>query len=135
MKIKPFMTTEESPQVDLTPLIDVVFILLIFFILSANFQKESSIEVDRPSASSSTVKEASKTLTVAVDRNHQIWFKGSVVNLTQLQFQMKSVVLKKEKINTIINADKSVDTGTLVQIIDAIRLTGISNVAIATQEQ
>lgn len=129
------MSTEESPQVDLTPLIDVVFILLIFFILSANFQKESSIEVDRPSASSSTVKEASKTLTVSVDRNHQIWFKDSVVNLTQLQFEMKSVVLKKEKINTIINADKSVDTGTLVQIIDAIRLTGISNVAIATQEQ
>lgn len=135
MKIKPFMTTEESPQVDLTPLIDVVFILLIFFILSANFQKESSIEVDRPSASSSTVKEASKTLTVSVDRNHQIWFKGGVVNLTQLQFQMKSVVSKTEKINTIINADKSVDTGTLVQIIDAIRLSGISNVAIATKEQ
>ena len=135
MKIKPFMTTEESPQVDLTPLIDVVFILLIFFILSANFQKESSIVVDRPSASSSTVKEESKTLTVSVDSNKQIWFKGSVVNLTQLQFQMKSVVSKKEKINTIINADKSVDTGTLVQIIDAIRLSGISNVAIATQEQ
>ena len=129
------MTTEESPQVDLTPLIDVVFILLIFFILSANFQKESSIEVDRPSASSSTVKEASKTLTVSVDRDHQIWFKDSVVNLTQLQFQIKSVVSKKEKINTIINADKSVDTGALVQIIDAIRLSGISNVAIATQEQ
>lgn len=129
------MSTEESPQVDLTPLIDVVFILLIFFILSASFQKESSVEVDRPSASSSTVKEASKTLTVSVDRNHQIWFKGSVVNLTQLQFQMKSVVSKKEKINTIINADKSVDTGTLVQIIDAIRLSGISNVAIATKEQ
>lgn len=135
MKIKPFMTTEESPQVDLTPLIDVVFILLIFFILSANFQKESSIVVDRPSASSSTVKEESKTLTVSVDSNKQIWFKDSVVNLTQLQFQMKSVVSKKEKINTIINADKSVDTGTLVQIIDAIRLSGISNVAIATQEQ
>ena len=135
MKIKPFMATEESPQVDLTPLIDVVFILLIFFILSANFQKESSIEVDRPSASSSTVKEASKTLTVSVDRDHQIWFKDSVVNLTQLQFQIKSVVSKKEKINTIINADKSVDTGALVQIIDAIRLSGISNVAIATQEQ
>lgn len=129
------MSTEESPKVDLTPLIDVVFILLIFFILSASFQKESSVEVDRPSASSSTVKEASKTLTVSVDRNHQIWFKGSVVNLTQLQFQMKSVVSKKEKINTIINADKSVDTGTLVQIIDAIRLSGISNVAIATKEQ
>lgn len=129
------MATEESPQVDLTPLIDVVFILLIFFILSANFQKESSIEVDRPSASSSTVKEASKTLTVSVDRDHQIWFKDSVVNLTQLQFQIKSVVSKKEKINTIINADKSVDTGALVQIIDAIRLSGISNVAIATQEQ
>lgn len=129
------MTTEESPQVDLTPLIDVVFILLIFFILSANFQKESSVEVDRPSASSSMIKEASKTLTVSVDRNNQIWFKDSVVNLTQLQFQMKSVVSKKEKINTIINADKSVDTGTLIQVIDAIRLSGISNVAIATQEQ
>ena len=54
MKIKSFTDREESPQVDLTPLIDVVFILLIFFILSANFQKESTMEVDRPNASSSS---------------------------------------------------------------------------------
>ncbi|MCF7487091.1 MULTISPECIES: ExbD/TolR family protein [Vibrio] len=135
MKIKPFTDREESPQVDLTPLIDVVFILLIFFILSANFQKESTIEVDRPSASSSTLKSESKILTVSVDRDQNIWFNGQNISLSQLQFQVKAQVTNSQTINAIVNADRSLDTGTLISIIDTLRLSGITNVAIATQDQ
>ncbi|NOJ11575.1 ExbD/TolR family protein [Vibrio splendidus] len=135
MKIKPFTDREESPQVDLTPLIDVVFILLIFFILSANFQKESTIEVDRPSASSSTLKSESKILTVSVDRDQNIWFNGQNISLSQLQFQVKAQVTNSQTINAIVNADRSLDTGTLISIIDTLRLSGIINVAIATQDQ
>lgn len=135
MKIKSFTDREESPQVDLTPLIDVVFILLIFFILSANFQKESTIEVNRPSASSSTLKSESKILTVSVDRDQNIWFNGQNINLSQLQLQVKAQLTNSQTINAIVNADRSLDTGTLISIIDTLRLSGITNVAIATQDQ
>ncbi|MDH5919044.1 ExbD/TolR family protein [Vibrio splendidus] len=135
MKIKSFTDREESPQVDLTPLIDVVFILLIFFILSANFQKESTIEVDRPSASSSTLKSESKILTVSVDRDQNIWFNGQNINLSQLQFQVKAQLANSQTTNAIVNADRSLDTGTLISIIDTLRLSGLTNVAIATQDQ
>ena len=135
MKIKSFTDREESPQVDLTPLIDVVFILLIFFILSANFQKESTIEVDRPSASSSTLKSESKILTVSVDRDQNIWFNGQNINLSQLQFQVKAQLANSQTTNSIVNADRSLDTGTLISIIDTLRLSGLTNVAIATQDQ
>lgn len=134
MKIKSFTDREESPQVDLTPLIDVVFILLIFFILSANFQKESTIEVDRPSASSSTLKSESKILTVSVDRDQNIWFNGQNINLSQLQFLVKAQVTNSQTTNAIVNADRSLDTGTLISIIDTLRLSGLTNVAIATQD-
>ncbi|MDK9763504.1 biopolymer transporter ExbD [Vibrio sp. D420a] len=135
MKIKTFTDREDSPQVDLTPLIDVVFILLIFFILSANFQKESTLNVDRPSASSSTLTPQSETLTVSVDRDKNIWFNGQTVNLSQLQFQIKVNITEKQTTNAIVNADRSLDTGTLISVIDTLRLSGLTNVAIATQDQ
>jgi biopolymer transport protein ExbD len=135
MKIKTFTDREDSPQVDLTPLIDVVFILLIFFILSANFQKESTLNVDRPSASSATLTPQSETLTVSVDRDKNIWFNGQTVNLSQLQFQIKVNITEKQTTNAIVNADRSLDTGTLISVIDTLRLSGLTNVAIATQDQ
>ena len=135
MKIKTFTDREDSPQVDLTPLIDVVFILLIFFILSANFQKESTLNVDRPRASSSTLTPQSETLTVSVDRDKNIWFNGQTVNLSQLQFQIKAHITEKQATNAIVNADRSLDTGTLISVIDTLRLSGLTNVAIATQDQ
>ncbi len=135
MKIKTFTDREDSPQVDLTPLIDVVFILLIFFILSANFQKESTLDVDRPSASSSTLTPQSETLTVSVDRDKNIWFNGQTLNLSQLPFQIKAHITEKQTTNAIVNADRSLDTGTLISVIDTLRLSGLANVAIATQDQ
>lgn len=135
MKIKTFVDKDDSPQVDLTPLIDVVFILLIFFILSANFQKESTIQVDRPSASSSSVQSEATTLTVSIDNAQTIWFNGKAVSLSELQFQLKAKLTQDTHSNAIINADQHLDTGTLISVIDAVRLSGISNVAIATQDK
>ncbi|KOO05469.1 ExbD/TolR family protein [Vibrio nereis] len=135
MKIKTFVDKDDSPQVDLTPLIDVVFILLIFFILSANFQKESTIQVDRPSASSASVQSEVTTLTVSIDNAQAIWFNGKTVSLSELQFQLKAKLTQDTHSNAIINADQHLDTGTLISVIDAVRLSGISNVAIATQDK
>lgn len=133
MKIKAFVDKTETTQVDLTPLIDVVFILLIFFILSANFTDESSIRVDRPSASSSEVSQESTTFNVSIDENGAIWFDHKTTTLSQLQLQLKSRVLFSENSNAVVNADKNIDTGKLIDVVDVIRNSGVKSVAIATQ--
>lgn len=133
MKIKAFVDKTETTQVDLTPLIDVVFILLIFFILSANFTDESSIRVDRPSASSSEVSQENTTFNVSIDENGAIWFDHKTTTLSQLQLQLKSRVLFSENSNAVVNADKNIDTGKLIDVVDVIRNSGVKSVAIATQ--
>jgi biopolymer transport protein ExbD len=93
------------------------------------------MEVDRPSASSSSLKPKAETISVSVDRDHNIWFNGQNVNLSQLQFQVKAYLVDKKPTNAIVNADRSLDTGTLISVIDTLRLSGLNNVAIATKEQ
>ena len=133
MKIRSFVDKTETTQVDLTPLIDVVFILLIFFILSANFTDESSIRVDRPSASSANMTKENITFNISIDENGDIWFDHKVTTLSQLQLQLKSRILLSESSNAVVNADKSIETGKLIAVIDVIRNSGVKSVAIATQ--
>jgi len=134
MKIKSFVTADESAHVDLTPLIDVVFILLIFFILSATFQQDSSIPVDRPSANSALQSE-NQSLSVTIDENGQLWFKEARVTLTKLKTLASIQVQAGPGSNAVIKADKQVPTGKLIEVIDGLRLAGVANVAVATQAQ
>lgn len=133
MKIKAFTKQDDSPVVDMTPLIDVVFILLIFFILSANFNNDPVMDIDRPNASSSKSIQNVKTLNISIDHNKEIWFNNENVTINQLKNNIKSHLLNKNNINAVVSADRNLDTGTLIKIIDTIRLSGISNVAIATE--
>ncbi|SON48957.1 ExbD/TolR family protein [Vibrio tapetis] len=134
MKIKSYVTAEDSAQVDLTPLIDVVFILLIFFILSATFQKDSSIPIDRPSSSSSTQSE-NRSLNVTIDESGQLWFEEARVSLSKLKTLASIQVQVQPMSNAVIKADKRVPTGKLIEVIDSLRLVGVGNVAVATQEK
>ncbi len=133
MKIKSFSDADDNAQVDLTPLIDVVFILLIFFILSASFVQDKLIPVDRPSAQSSE-QSVGKTLQVTLDKQGQLWFKNDTVSIKQLAELARIKSLEETNITAILNADEAVSAGKLVQVIDALRLAGVEHVAVATQD-
>lgn len=125
----------ESPDVNLTPLIDVVFLLLIFFMVSTTFKKETQIKVDLPEASSQPVKQDNKTFEIVVDsRGHYFLNNKELVN--QKLKTMKQILLKHmgkgSKKPLVIRADTRAPHGSVVLIMDAARQLDIVNLSIAT---
>lgn len=124
---------EPDTQIDLTPLIDVVFIMLIFFICTSSFVKESGVVIQRPTASSGTNKSNPDTILLGIDANSQLWLNGKVIEQNALRMQLEQSDVSTTKQNVVIQADKSVSTGTLITIMDEIRLAGINDIAVSTK--
>ncbi|MBQ4809915.1 biopolymer transporter ExbD [Pseudoalteromonas luteoviolacea] len=123
---------EKSNDIDLAPLLDVVFILLIFFIVTTVFVKETGVEVNKPSAISSKSLEKNVFL-LAVTRDGQVIYGGTNIGLNGIRSTLEHLN-RKDARPLIIQADKSVTTDLLVKVIDQAKLAGIDNINLATQE-
>lgn len=132
MRFRHNEESSEQANVDMTPLIDVVFILLIFFILSASFQQDNQINVERPN-SKVTDATSSMSLSVAIDQQMQVWIDNKIVEVASLTSRVKQKVAKASNVSVIIDVDKSVESGLLIQVIDQVRIAGVNNVAVATE--
>ncbi|MDA0149958.1 MULTISPECIES: ExbD/TolR family protein [Vibrio] len=122
----------EQANVDMTPLIDVVFILLIFFILSASFQQQNQIKVERPN-SQVTDAISSVSVMVTIDDQGQVWLDNQNVEVSMLTARVKQKASQANNVSVVIDVDKSVDSGRLIQVIDKVRIAGVNNVAVATE--
>ena len=125
---------EEESEVNLTPMLDVVFIMLIFFIVTASFVKESGIDINRPDAATAERKERGNIL-VAITENDQIWIDRRQVDPRALRANIERLHAENPQGSVVIQADESSNTKTLVQVMDASRQAGVFNVAIAAQDQ
>ena len=123
----------DAVSLDLTPMIDMVFILLIFFLVTASFSKMNAIDIQRPDGATNDLS-GSVSLVVAVDAENGIWLEGEPIDITQVRSQVKSLS-SSDHTAVVINADKSVNTGRLIAVLDQIRLAGVDNVAVATAGQ
>lgn len=132
MRFRHNEESSEQANVDMTPLIDVVFILLIFFILSASFQQDNQINVERPN-SKATDATSSMSLSVAIDQQKQVWIDNKIVKVASLTSRVKQKVAQASNVSVIIDVDKSVESGLLIQVIDQVRIAGVNNVAVATE--
>ncbi|MGF1909521.1 biopolymer transporter ExbD [Vibrio kasasachensis] len=132
MRFRHNDASAEQASVDMTPLIDVVFILLIFFILSASFQQQNQIRVERPS-SQVTDSISSVSITVSVDDQGQIWLDNQAIEVAMLTTRVKQKSAQASNVSVVIDVDKSVDSGRLIQVIDKVRIAGVNNVAVATE--
>ena len=124
---------EEESEVNLTPMLDVVFIMLIFFIVTASFVKEAGIDVNRPDAATAEKKERGNIL-VAISSNGQIWIDKRQVDPRALRANIERLKAENPEGAVVIQADKDSKNGLLVQVMDAARLAGVYNVSIAAQE-
>jgi biopolymer transport protein ExbD len=116
--------------VNLTPLIDMVFILLIFFMVTSSFVKESGIEVQRPSAQTA-VRQEHGNLIITVTQGGEIWMDKRPVDIRSVRAQVERLQADNPEGAVIVLADEAARTGLLVQVLDQVRLAGVSNVAIA----
>ncbi len=124
--------TEEEPGVDLTPMLDVVFIMLIFFIVTASFVKESGVEVNRPDAATAILQERGNIL-VAITATGQIWIDRRQVDPRAVRANIERLHAENPQGAVIIQADRESKTGLLVEVMDAAKLAGVDNVSIAAE--
>ncbi|MCC7411204.1 MAG: biopolymer transporter ExbD [Gammaproteobacteria bacterium] len=124
---------EEESSIDLTPMLDVTFIMLIFFIVTASFVKETGIDVNRPDAQTAVVKEKANIL-IAIDPNNQVWMERRKVDLRAVRPNIERLHAENPQGSVVIQADKESKTETLIAVMDASRQAGVFNVAIAAQE-
>lgn len=124
--------SKEETEINLTPMLDVVFIMLIFFIVTTSFVKETGIEVNRPSAKSAEQKSKANIL-IAIRNDNEIWIDKRMVDIRSVRANIER--LKAEN-NTegsvVIQSDSESKTGVLVKVMDQVRLAGIFNISIST---
>ncbi|MEC7107751.1 MAG: biopolymer transporter ExbD [Verrucomicrobiota bacterium] len=125
--------SEESSDagVDISPLIDCVFILLIFFIVTTTFVEETGVEVDKPQAASSVQLEKTSILLAITDKG-EIVYGGREIGIAGVQPLVKRMI-QKEEVPVIVQADQNVQSGLLVRVIDEAKLAGALKVSIATK--
>ncbi|MFT4571781.1 MAG: biopolymer transport protein ExbD [Hyphomicrobiaceae bacterium] len=121
---------EDDTDIDLTPMLDVVFIMLIFFIVTASFVKEAGIDVNKPSAATTEVKERGNIL-VAITELGQIWIDKRAVDPRAVRANIERMHAENPQGSVIIQADKNSTNGLLVAVMDAAREAGVDNVSIA----
>jgi biopolymer transport protein ExbD len=121
---------KSESEVNLTPMLDVVFIMLIFFIVTASFVKESGIEISRPGASTAVRKEKGNIL-IAISADNQIWMNRRQVDPRALRANIERMHAENPQGAVIIQADKEAKTGLLVKVMDAARSAGVKSVSLA----
>ena len=124
---------EEEANIDITPMLDVVFIMLIFFIVTANFVKQAGIDVSRPDAATTEVQEKANIL-IAISPNNDIWIDGRRIDIRAVRANIERLHAENPQGSVIIQADKGSTTDTLVKVMDASRAASVYNISIATDE-
>ncbi len=124
---------EEESEINITPMLDVVFIMLIFFIVTATFIKEAGIDVNRPDAATA-VKQEKANILIAIGPNNDVWIDRRQVDIRSVRPNIERLHAENPQGTVVIQADKESKTDTLIQVMDASRQAGVYNVAIAAQE-
>ncbi len=124
---------DEKEEIDMTPMLDVVFILLIFFIVTASFVKEAGIDVNRPEAATAVKKERANIL-VAISDKGDIWINKRKVDIRSVQADIERLKAENPQGTVVIQADKKSTTDTLIKVMDSARAAGVYDVSIAAQE-
>jgi biopolymer transport protein ExbD len=125
---------EDSSEsgIDMSPLIDCVFILLIFFIVTTTFVEETGVEVDKPQAVSAVRLEKTSIL-IALTTKGEVVYGGREIGISGVQPLVKRM-LQKENVPVIIQAATDAQSGLLVRIIDEAKLAGATKVSVATRQ-
>lgn len=118
-------------HINVIPLIDVMFFLVLFFVATSSFIRETGVDVNRPTARSAVAQDKANII-VSVTKNGEIWIDRRKVDIRALRANVERMYAENPGSSVIIAADEEAQTGRLVATLDEARLAGVQNVAIAT---
>ncbi len=131
---RTYNNSSADSEVNLTPMLDVVFIMLIFFVVTTSFVKESGVEVNRPNANT-TQQQESASILIAIRPNGEIWIDGRAVDVRAVRANVERLRAEFPESSVVIQGDQNAQIGSLVRVMDQVRMAGITNVAIAAEAQ
>lgn len=124
---------EEEAGIDITPMLDIVFIMLIFFIVTTSFVKETGIEVNRPNAQTAVRNERGNIL-IAITESGDIWMDKRKIDVRAVRANVERMRAERPEGGVIVQADKFSRAGVMVTVMDQVRLAGVENVSIAASK-
>lgn len=125
-------TSEEEAEINITPMLDMTFILLIFFIVTTSFVRTPGVEVNKPSAVTAT--QLNSSILIGVTSSGQVWMNKQQVNLDQIQGMVESARAQAPKGDVVIIADRQANTGLVVKVMNEAKAGGAGNIAIAATQ-
>ena len=121
----------DSDEINLTPMLDVVFIMLIFFIVTASFVKEAGIDVNRPDAPVTETKPEDANILIVIDANDDIWIDRRLIDPRAVRANIERLHAENPKGSVVIQPSKRSTNKLLVTVMDASRSAGVYNISIA----
>ncbi len=134
MKFRHKRREEEESEINITPMMDIVFIMLIFFIVTTSFIKETGIDPNRPEAETAKRAELGNIL-IAIAPNDRIWMNKAPIELEAVKIMMELAHAENPESSVVIVADELASTGLVLDVMDQIRLSGISKISLSAREK
>lgn len=134
MRKSRMQADDNLESVDVSPLIDMVFILLIFFMVSTTFVKDMKIDLDRPGASSSESADT-KSIRVTIDNSKNIYVNGEPVKAWMIQSRIREALKEDKNSPILVLVDKTVESELLIEVVDQCRLAGAKDIGVATEQE
>ena len=125
---------QREQDIDISPLIDVVFILLIFFMVSTTFVKDAQLELERPSAQSAEPADT-KSVRISIDRSGDIYLGDTPIRLWMLQGRVREELRSASESNVLVVVDRGIAAERLIDVVDQCRLAGAKNVGVITDKE
>ncbi|MGB0664619.1 MAG: ExbD/TolR family protein [Pontibacterium sp.] len=124
---------QDDADINMTPMLDIVFILLIFFIVSTSFVREAGVDIQRPAAQSGEAQETVAVL-VAITQKGEVWVDNRVVDLRMLGATLERLKGEQPALSAVVQADERSTTGLLIKVVDQLRIAGVEY-TVATQSE
>ncbi|PNH82401.1 ExbD/TolR family protein [Vibrio diazotrophicus] len=134
MRLGRRQSQQEEAQIDLTSMLDIVFIMLIFFIVTSSFVRESGVEVNSPKASN-VVSQKDAGIFVAITSANDIFIDKRQVDVERVQATLEHLLLEQPEASLVIQADEHAYNGTVVQVMDAAKGAGVKSIALAAEKR
>lgn len=125
-------TEEEDAQIDMTPMLDVVFIMLIFFIVTTVFVKEAGIEVNKPDASEAGIRK-NANIFIAITDDGSVWLDKREVSVESVRANIERLLTEQPTDYVIIQADVKAKHGVVVKVMDQVKAAGVDRISVAAR--
>ncbi|MEA5444804.1 biopolymer transporter ExbD [Gammaproteobacteria bacterium AB-CW1] len=123
---------EEDDEINMTPMLDIVFIMLIFFIVTSSFIRETGIDPLRPEAQTAT-EQARGNILIGVSPTGEIWMNQENIELGQVRPMVEDMLSQNPESTVVVVSDETATTGRVIEVMDEVRRAGVTDIAIATE--